>query len=413
MKKALIIAQDFPPLNSIGAQRPYSWYRYFPENNIYPIIFAKKWNSHNSDSIKVNKHSEIHLIKCEMVFRNNVSKIPFLGIWIRKFLTFFEHILKWKTLKIDHTNSLYWSAHKYLKNNDVDIIIATGEPWILFKYADTLSKEFKIPWIADYRDGWNTNVSLEYNRLAKILSKLYFKKIEKKIINSASAFSFSDPCESLKIKNINSEKKIITTINGYNNDIINQLEEPVFSSEYLNISYAGTIYDFQDFESFLNGLNKYIDTNLGVKIKVNLYGSKGNIKILNRISTVNPELINYFNLSPRMTQEEVIIKLNNSHVLLLLASKKHVALPAKLFEYFGLEKMIIVSTNDKSDVETFVNATNSGFVCDNSDEIYECIAELYDKFKANSNFKTKIKNKEFYSRKHQAILMCEEINKII
>ena len=98
---------------------------------------------------------------------------------------------------------------------------------------------------------------------------------------------------------------------------------------------------------------------------------------------------------------------------MLLASKKHVALPAKLFEYFGLEKMIIVSTNDKSDVETFVNATNSGFVCDNSDEIYECIAELYDKFKSNSNFKTKIKNKEFYTRKHQAILMCEEINKII
>ena len=121
----------------------------------------------------------------------------------------------------------------------------------------------------------------------------------------------------------------------------------------------------------MNGLNKFIDTNPGVKIKVNLYGNKGNIKILKRISTVNPELINYFNLSPRMTQEEVIKKLNNSHVLLLLASKKHVALPAKLFEYFGLEKMIIVSTNDKSDVETFVNATNSGFVCDNSDEIYE------------------------------------------
>ena len=87
MKKALIIAQDFPPLNSIGAQRPYSWYQYFPENNIYPIIFAKNWNSHNSDSIEINKSGEIHLIKCEMVFRNNISKIPFLGIWIRKFLT--------------------------------------------------------------------------------------------------------------------------------------------------------------------------------------------------------------------------------------------------------------------------------------------------------------------------------------
>ena len=44
-----------------------------------------------------------------------------------------------------------------MKNNTVDAIIATGDPFVLFKYASSLSKKFNIPWIADYRDPWTGN----------------------------------------------------------------------------------------------------------------------------------------------------------------------------------------------------------------------------------------------------------------
>lgn len=413
MKKVLIIANDFPPLNSIGAQRPYSWYKYFIENELYPIVFAKNWGSDNSDSIEINKSGEIHLIKCEMEFRNNVSKIPFLGIWIRKSFTFLEYILKWKTIKIDHTKSLYWSAQKYLKSNHADIIIATGEPWILFKYANSLSKEFEIPWIADYRDGWNTNVKLEYNRFEQILSKIYFKKIEKKIISTACMLSFSDPCESLKISKITTEKKIITPFNGYDNDLINNLKDLPASEDILTIAYAGTIYDFQDLESFLLGLNEFIKNNGTKKIKVNFFGSKNNQLTIDRINQINPDLFDYIKLTPKIPQKEVIDLLKSSHVLLLLADKKHVALPAKVFEYIGLERTILVSTNDKSDVERFVKETKAGIICDNSKEIYNALVLLFDKFQKNSNFKVKIKEKETYSRQQQARILSDFIKKAL
>ncbi len=41
MKKVLIIAYDFPPLNSVGAKRPYSWYKYFKKYNVYPIVITR------------------------------------------------------------------------------------------------------------------------------------------------------------------------------------------------------------------------------------------------------------------------------------------------------------------------------------------------------------------------------------
>ena len=37
--KALILCNDFPPINSIGAERPYSWFLYFKENGIVDIDY--------------------------------------------------------------------------------------------------------------------------------------------------------------------------------------------------------------------------------------------------------------------------------------------------------------------------------------------------------------------------------------
>ena len=44
-KKILILCNDFPPVNSIGADRPYSWYKYFHEFNLYPIVITKNWQN--------------------------------------------------------------------------------------------------------------------------------------------------------------------------------------------------------------------------------------------------------------------------------------------------------------------------------------------------------------------------------
>ena len=44
MKKVLILAYDFPPHNTIGGQRPYSWYLYFKELGIEPIIVTRHWD---------------------------------------------------------------------------------------------------------------------------------------------------------------------------------------------------------------------------------------------------------------------------------------------------------------------------------------------------------------------------------
>ena len=41
MKKVLIFAHDFPPLTSIGAMRPESWYNHFSDYGLFPIIITQ------------------------------------------------------------------------------------------------------------------------------------------------------------------------------------------------------------------------------------------------------------------------------------------------------------------------------------------------------------------------------------
>ena len=73
-------------------------------------------------------------------------------------ISYILNILKYP-LNIDTSKTIYYAADQFLKNNECSMIIATGEPFILFKYASSLSKKHRIPWIADYRDGWTTNQS--------------------------------------------------------------------------------------------------------------------------------------------------------------------------------------------------------------------------------------------------------------
>jgi hypothetical protein len=54
---ALILCNDFPPINSIGAERPNSWYLYFNELGIHPVVITKNWNSTGNSSFnQIHNH---------------------------------------------------------------------------------------------------------------------------------------------------------------------------------------------------------------------------------------------------------------------------------------------------------------------------------------------------------------------
>lgn len=426
MKKVLIIAHDFPPLTSIGAMRPESWFNYFKEFGLHPIVVTRNWDTNPntlSDYYSASRNNTSQILETK---KGTIIKAPFrpnlrdrlivkskLSIF-RKFLTLAIEVLRYRTFWADDTRELFIEAEKYIKKNKIDFILATGEPWVSFRYAHILSTKYQIPWASDYRDGWNTDVSMD--EISKIRKNFYLfvrGSIEKKYANSASFISISDP--DIMIKNINylklDKNKFINPLNGYDEEKIEMLSEVKQSKEVFRIGYAGTVYSFQRVDMFIDGVAKFIEKrNIdSTNFKCLFIGSDYHSGQTERILNHNQKISKYFTTTARKSHLESLRELKSSNLLLLLCNDEFVALPAKLFEYFGLDRKILIVKNDKDVVENFVNMTNSGFLCNNVDDVYRSLCKSYDEFLEKGRVESTVLSKEIYSRKNQAKVLADKV----
>ena len=148
--KALILCHDFPPINSIGAERPYSWFLYLKEKGIEPIIVTKNWISNSSNDFNYTS-KEFHKEENEkgIILKTPYYHTPSL-IWrkifndklstIRKALTFIEKIISFINLNFDSNRGIFLAAKKYIIENDVDVIITT-ESHLFYSDMDTYLKK--------------------------------------------------------------------------------------------------------------------------------------------------------------------------------------------------------------------------------------------------------------------------------
>ncbi len=205
MKKVLILAYDFPPYVSVGGLRPYNWYKYLKEFDVEPVVITRQWgNVHGNklDYISAGESEKCIIEETEfgtilrtpykpnlanrMMLKHGERKYRFFRKSISAFYEFAQFIFP-----IGPKAELYKGAKHYLKNNEVDVIIATGDPFVLFSFASKLSKEFGIHWIADYRDPWSQGIEIQKKILLKYWSRLFEKKLQKRLVLSVLPMTFS------------------------------------------------------------------------------------------------------------------------------------------------------------------------------------------------------------------------------
>ena len=427
--KVLIICYDYPPLNSIGAFRPYSWAKYLSESNIFPIVVTRLWEDGTGDLKSRAKYSKDNKALIEETESSLTIRVPHrfnlrdyiinqFGlnkfVLLRRMLTASEMLFKWFCRYLDNSYYIFEEANRYLKNNKIDLILATGEPWINFYYASNLSKKYGIPWIPDYRDGWSTNTLRMNSRgLNRILNECFYSKLERRILSSTNHIMASDPCELQKLKRLFPEHNFHLVYNGFDEDLIHEYSGIKQNCDQFNVSYAGTIYPFQDLETFLSGITKFVNEFPNPKLRINFIGAEFYTEQIDRIFQSDASIHQYIETSPRISQGEVIKLLAASHLLLILSHPSHVALPAKIFEYFGLDRKILVSINDKSDIESLMNECSGGYLCDSEEDVYRAIKESYLEFIKTGKVVSGIENKEQYSRRYQTENLAKIIYKIV
>lgn len=357
-KSVLILAYEFPPHNSIAAHRPLSWKQFLGRFGWHAVVVTRHWDEGISDPVAFVQPSTEQNVCIDEEENSTVIRVPFRPnlrdrLMIRyglnrmqvprKALTLMHSIFDYLSLAVDNYSGIYRAAEKYLRDHpEVKVIIASGEPFILFRHAWLLSKKFNLPWVADYRDGWSTN---HMDTVKDLPRRLLYPRLEKKWTSQAALRTTASPTYAERLRDIISEPDIQVLLNGYNPATVPD-PIPAMHDEF-SIGYAGTIYHYQPLEEAVEAVADF-QQKMGFPVRMYFFGANFYADQCARIEQACKKYGVSFQTTDRLSHQEVMIELVKCQVLLLLTNPKITTLPAKVFDYLALKRPILNLRNDQS-----------------------------------------------------------------
>ncbi len=373
--KILIISYYFPPFNVVGAIRAGKMAKYLKQLGHDVRVLAadhQLWAPNLPVEIEekyiirtpwfnVNKPIELLLGGKKKIAAQGfqgVKKLPSIfkamGYFYKDCINFPDGQIGWYPYAIK-------AGKKLLDAWKPDFIWGSSSPPTSFLIAKKLSKYYKVPWVADFRDLWadNHNAELYYSAIRRFIDA----KLEKRVLATASALiTVSEPLADILKNKFTQPVAVIT--NGYDLEDYPKPDENKEKNSEFNIVYTGMIYPKkEDFSPFFEALSLLGDD---IKnIKINFYGKGSHLIQKNAIQYGVADIVRYHD--PVSYQESLRLQVNADLLLLLIfdTNKERGALPVKLFEYLGARKPILLVGYQDCPAADIIRKLNRGCV-DNS-----------------------------------------------
>lgn len=318
----------------------------------------------------------------------------------RKLISFANYLGQYFTFWLDPTASIYQVAENICKNEQIDAIIATGKPFVLFRYAYLLNNKFHIPWIADYRDGWADSYNRKYDALWKRVLNRIELYLERKFTAKALCLTTVTPFLANKIAQTINKKGFLIP-NGVDVSLYAQEQTPF---DRFTVSYTGIMYDFPYINLFEEAFRKFIQRHpakdkqflfVGIELQKN-----NSYRIIEKLCGEYPD---YIRIVPRVTSQEAAHIHQQSHVLLnFIPRNEYMVLPVKTFGYAASRRpAIVVETIPNDDVFFFPNRDIQYFAR-SADDMLNLLEKFYEMYLHRTEIKTSITDEEIHSFSREA-----------
>lgn len=398
-KKVLFLTYFFPPSGGAGVGRNLKFAKYLPKFDWQPIIISAGENINYLKDYNLLKDIAKDLI-VHRIDHKEINK---------------ERLYICRKLKIDINFPDYYKhwhgptikkAREIIKKEKIDLIFSSSAPFTSHFIALELKKEFKIPWVADFRDPWYGNNQLDLHRdkfLLYPINKIISAKIknkEKKFVTFAdriivtSWFHKNDLFKTHKIASNSIE--VIT--NGYDEEDFSETKENRLYSNKLTIIFTGSFYTgFKEiFNKFLNVVKK-IDNDIEVIVVGKAAEEAKNIKTTNLTCIYNLSKNKLFTLC----------KGSDFLFLMTLVDAKW-WIPGKIFEYFRLNKPVIALTSEFGDAARLTREAQAGFVISHDEkEMEKQLRDIFKKYK-NGEFNN-FKNNDRYIKRFERRILTKKL----
>lgn len=430
MRNVLIIAYDFPPIGGSGTLRTVKYAKYLPLYGWNPIVLTVEKDAADieyADTSFVNHFQEnltiyrTSIVEPYDIYRffggrqkqgSRQSSILHIDGERTNFRKNIQNLLPAFLVpdtRIGWYPNTIRRARQIFCQHKIDVIYSTSPKNTAHMIAKHLSRKYRKPWVADFRDPWPAY----YPKRPLPLQKLD-EMLEKNVLSKATRITVAWPGileDIIRRYTDFDDSKVETITNGFDEDDFKNLNSKKFDK--FTISYAGVFYKERTPEPLFRGLDLLLQerSDLRKSIKILFIGISD--PLLKR-------LIDKYNLSdiaehmPHVPHNECMSYLLGSHLLFLNTFGNCV--PGKLYEYIGLKKPILALVAKNTLTAEIVSATKSGVVIDpsNTEEIKTSIIKAFENYK-KGNLKLERENDSLiyqYQRKRLTGQLAQIFNKI-
>lgn len=367
----LLVSWYFPPANEIGAIRVGKMAEdMLRRGHDVRVLTAGQTTSDNSlastfpeDRIVRTSWIDVDTISSPWRLMStvkqrvgNTNTSPYTGStgsWRSRIRESYAALVRMPDRQIGWLPALLRAGRKMLNAEKADIIVASGPPFTTFLGAASLAKRFRIPWIAEYRDGWSEYL---YSPKPKWRDPIDVRMENRTLASAAGIVALTEPWRDYYAARF--QKPTIAAYNGYDEDILApDGSREAASSEPVSIAYLGALYQgLRDphvlYEALaISGLTPR-------DVEVRYYGPTI-AEVLSQAKLFGVE--QFVHVFDRVPHEESLQIERKSDVLLLLQSPSDPNnVPAKTFEYLAARRPILGLGLDEGIPAQLVNDRKAG-----------------------------------------------------
>jgi len=371
--RILLVTWYFPPTNEVAALRTGATARYLTERGHQVHVLTAKRNEPDI-SLQVPL-PEDHIVRTRWLDIDRLKIMPTSAP--RAQLTQAKQTLSQKARRAHFARLRAFASDTYLnlvhipdrqngwlpfaisagreivRDQNIELIYASGPSFTSFLAAKSLSKRFGLPWVAEYRDGWSGDF---YRPRAK-WRQAVDRHLESLTTGSAAGIiAVSEPWADYYRKRFG--KPTVAIYNGFDVETVTTMDRRTSAGTPISIRYLGQLYGaFRDPSPLYRAIE--LSKLKPSDIQIEYFGpSEKEIRPLAEKFGVSACV----QVKSRVSYSESLRIQRESDVLLLLQAPDDPRnVPAKVFEYLASGRPILGLGLDNGVPATLIRERGAGF----------------------------------------------------
>ena len=396
MNKVLIITYHFPPRPTVASLRPLGLAKYLPEFGWQAVILTAALPGRPNPQFEVvetpRRDSTVlswgkrlfkldteqtlmvqtAQLKKKLRIKSERSPLDVLLAAVGEVTAYPDPQKGWRAYAVE-------AGKDILRQQDIKAMISSSPPVTSHVIARKLKDEFKIPWVADFRDLWTQNYYYPYSPLRRMTER----RLELKTLSEANALvTVSQPAAD-DLRSLHKQKPVHSIPNGFDPTEVNTT--PAKLTDKFTITYTGNLYPGkQSPEPVFAALQDLIreGSMAAGDIEVRFYGPQAGWIDKQAEHYGLTDIVKQFGMVPR---EVALNKQRESQLLLLLKwndPKQRGAYLAKTFEYLAARRPILAVGGYQDVVSELLNKTRAGVGAQTGEEMKAVLLRLYQEYKS-------------------------------